>query len=105
MQELNSGKSCAVLATPACRLHTAVNGEHHEGLTYGGGIVGWEPWTSRRFGLNVRSLIGFGHGTTTDTVTLETRDRRGTVVGMRDATQFASSDLFMSGRRPASWWG
>ncbi len=76
--------------------YTAVNGEHHEGLTYGGGIVGWQPWASRRFGVDVRSLIGFGHGTTMQTFSVTTRDRRGSVVGTREATGLASSDLFIA---------
>jgi len=57
-------------------LYTMVSGSHHQGLTYGGGLVAWEPWATRGLGLSVRGLIGAGQGTATQTVTLLTRDRR-----------------------------
>ena len=77
-------------------LYTMVNGEDRRGLTYGGAVIGWEPFTSGRLGVNVRSLIGMGRGTTTESVTLTTRDRRGTTLGTREATRWVTSDLFVA---------
>lgn len=77
-------------------LYTMVNGEDRRGLTYGGAVVGWEPWSSGRIGVSLRSLIGLGRGTTTESVTLTTRDRRGATIGTRDATRWLRSDLFVA---------
>ena len=79
-------------------LYTMVNGDDGRGLTYGGAVVGWEPWSAGKFGVDVRGLIGFGRGTTTDTVTLTTpvRDRRGVVLGTRQGTRWLTSDLFIA---------
>ncbi len=77
-------------------LYTMTNGDGPRGLTYGGAVVGWEPWSSGRFGVNLRSLIGMGRGTTTESVTLTTRDRRGTTIGTREATRWVRSDMFVA---------
>jgi len=75
--------------------YTQVNGSHGRGLTYGGGVVSWQPWTSGRFGLNLRTLVGFGSGTTSDTVTVTERDRHD---GLQNVTlvRRLSSDFFVA---------
>src|SRR4051812_38437686 len=35
-------------------LYTMTNGEDGRGLTYGGVVVGWEPWTVGKIGVDVR---------------------------------------------------
>jgi len=50
--------------------YTLTNGSKGRGLTYGGATIGWQPWSSAGFGLDVRGLLGMGRGTTTDDVTL-----------------------------------
>ena len=79
-------------------LYTMLNGEDGRGLTYGGVVVGWEPWSAGKFGVDVRGLIGFGRGTTAETVTLTSvaRDRRGVVQGTRQGTRWLTSDLFIA---------
>jgi hypothetical protein len=77
-------------------LYTMTNGSDGRGLTYGGAVVGWEPWSSAKIGLNLRTLVGIGRGTTTETVTLTTRDRRGAVQGTREGTRWLTSDLFVA---------
>jgi hypothetical protein len=77
-------------------LYTMLNGEHHEGLTYGGGLIGWEPWSTAKVGVDLRALVGYGSGTTSETVTLTTRDRRGLVQGTVQGSRFLSSGLFIA---------
>jgi hypothetical protein len=77
-------------------LYTMTNGSKGRGLTYGGAVIGWQPWSSRRVGLNLRGLVGMGRGTTTETVTLTTRDRRGVIEATRAATRWATNDLFVA---------
>jgi hypothetical protein len=77
-------------------LYTMTNGSEGRGLTYGGVVVGWEPWSSAKVGLNLRTLVGVGRGTTTETVTLTTRDRRGAIQGTREGTRWLASDLFVA---------
>jgi hypothetical protein len=77
-------------------LYTMTNGSDHRGLTYGGAVIGWQPWSSSRVGLNFRGLVGIGRGTTTETVTLTTRDRRGVIEGTREATRWTANDLFVA---------
>jgi hypothetical protein len=57
-------------------LYTLVDGARGQGLTYGGAMIGWQPWTGGRFGLNLRTLVGMGSGTTSDSIPLTTRDGR-----------------------------
>jgi hypothetical protein len=44
----------------------------------------------------VRGLVGIGRGTTTETVTLTTRDRRGLLQGTREGTQWLRSDVVVA---------
>ena len=79
-------------------LYTMTNGEDGRGLTYGGVVVGWEPWSVSRIGVDLRGLIGIGRGTTTEAVTLTTpvRDRRGVIQGTRQGTRWLTSDLVVA---------
>jgi hypothetical protein len=79
-------------------LYTMTNGEDSRGLTYGGVVVSWEPWSAGKFGVDVRGLVGIGRGTTTETVTLTTsvRDRRGVVPVTRQGTRRLTSDLIVA---------
>src|SRR4051812_15071685 len=45
--------------------YTLTDGSKGRGMTYGGAMIGWQPWTSPLFGVDLRGLIGIGHGTTT----------------------------------------
>ena len=76
--------------------YTMTNGNDRLGLTYGGGVVAWEPWSTSRLSLNTRGLLGWGRGTVSDTVTLTSRDRRGLTLSTREATRWLSSDLFVA---------
>lgn len=77
-------------------LYTMTNGDRGRGLTYGGVVVGWEPWSGGRVGVDLRGLVGIGRGTTTETVTLTTRDRRGLIQSTREGTQWLTSDLVVA---------
>jgi hypothetical protein len=77
-------------------LYTMTNGEEGRGLTYGGLVVGWEPWSVGKVGVDLRGLVGIGRGTTTETVTLTTRDRRGLIQGTRQGTRWLTSDLVVA---------
>jgi hypothetical protein len=77
-------------------LYTMTNGEDRRGLTYGGVVVGWEPWSVGRVGVDLRGLVGMGRGTTSETVTLTTRDRRGLIQGTREGTRWLTSDLVVA---------
>ncbi len=77
-------------------LYTMTNGSDRRGLTYGGAVIGWQPWSSSRVGLNFRGLVGIGRGTTTETITLTARDRRGVVEATREATRWTTNDLFVA---------
>jgi hypothetical protein len=77
-------------------LYTMTNGEDQRGLTYGGVVVGWQPWSAGKIGVDLRGLVGIGRGTTTETVTLTTRDRRGLIQGTREGTQWLTSDLVVA---------
>ena len=57
-------------------LYTMVNGSHGQGLTYGGGVVGWNAWGGNKLSLSLRGLIGLGSGSASSAVTLTTRDHR-----------------------------
>jgi hypothetical protein len=77
--------------------YTMTNGEEgRSGLTYGGAVFGWQPFTTGAFGVNLRGLIGFGSGTTSDTVTLTTHDRRGVPIGTQEGIRWYSSGLFVA---------
>jgi len=71
-------------------LYTLTNGANGRGLTYGGAVVGWEPWQSRAIGLNLRGLIGAGQGTASEAVSLASR--RGVVT----TTRLFSDDFFVA---------
>lgn len=77
--------------------YTMLNGsEGQHGLTYGGAVVGWEPWNSGRFGVGLRSLVGWGRGTTSETVTLTTRERRGATLSTHQGLRGITTDLFIA---------
>jgi len=72
-------------------LYTLTNGSRGRGLTYGGGMVGWQWWNGGLFSGSVRSLIGVGSGTTSQDLTLT--DRRGRTF---ESERFLSSDFFVA---------
>jgi hypothetical protein len=73
-------------------LYTLVDGARGQGLTYGGAMVGWQPWTGGPFGLNLRTLVGMGTGTTSDAISLTARDGRQV---LRSTRRF-SDDFFVT---------
>ncbi len=73
-------------------LYTLTNGARGQGLTYGGAVIGWQPWSASRVGLNLRTLIGMGSGTTSDEVSVTTRDGR----QLLRATRRISTDMFVA---------
>ena len=72
-------------------LYTLVNGSRGRGLTYGGGMVGWQWWNGRTFAGDIRGLVGVGQGTTTQSVTLT--DRQGHTLSQ---ARFLSTDFFVA---------
>lgn len=79
-------------------VYSLTNGSRSRGLTYGGLVVGWQPWSDRLLGLNVRGLVGLGQGTVADTISFVDRDprARGTPPSLTTATVAQSSDLFVA---------
>jgi hypothetical protein len=86
-------------------IYSLTNGSRGHGLTYGGAVVGWEPWSDQLFGLSLRSLVGFGQATVTDTISLVNLDDRGPVpdghttgtpVPVSTVTVARSVDLFVA---------
>jgi hypothetical protein len=78
-------------------IYTMTNGdEGRRGLTYGGAVVGWQPWSTGTFGVNFRGLVGMGRGTTSETVTLMTRDRRGVMLATREGMRWFTTDLLVA---------
>src|SRR2546430_2724187 len=57
-------------------LYTLTNGSRGRGLTYGGAVVGWQPWSGKWLGVNLRGLVGPGRATVSDTITFADRDTR-----------------------------
>ena len=72
-------------------LYTLANGERGRGLTYGGGIVGWQWWNGGLLGGTVRALVGAGSGSTAQTLTFTDRAGR----SFREA-RFLQSDFFVA---------
>jgi hypothetical protein len=72
-------------------LYFLTNGDHGRGMTYGGGVVGWQGWNGGLFSGSVRSLIGFGSGTTAQTLTFT--DRAGRTFSQ---ARLGSSDFFIA---------
>jgi hypothetical protein len=72
-------------------LYTLVNGARNSGMTYGGGVVGWQLWNGKTLSGDVRGLVGLGQGTASDLVTLT--DRQGRKIS---GTRFFSSDFFVA---------
>ena len=64
-------------------VYTLTNGSRGRGMTYGGAVIGWQPWSSGSFGLDVRGLVGIGQGTTTGIVSILDRDGRESLRGTR----------------------
>jgi hypothetical protein len=75
--------------------YSLTNGSRGHGLSYGGVVVGWQPWSDGLLGLNVRGLVGLGQGTVADTVSFATRARGGSVVESTENVA-RSSDLFVA---------
>ncbi len=73
-------------------LYTLMNGSDGRGMTYGGGVVGWQPVGGDRLALHLRSLVGFGQGTLTQAVTFGGRNRRDLFQG----TRRLSNDFFVA---------
>jgi hypothetical protein len=73
-------------------VYTLTNGSRGRGLTYGGAVVGWQPWSYRALGVSLRSLVGLGSGTSTETVTLTDRNGRNLVREIRNV----SSNFFVA---------
>jgi hypothetical protein len=57
-------------------IYSLTNGSRARGLTYGGAVIGWQPWRDRLLGLSVRGLVGLGQATTADTVSFADSDGR-----------------------------
>jgi hypothetical protein len=72
-------------------LYTLANGSRGEGLTYGGGVVGWQWWNGHMFSSTIRGLVGMGQGTTSQSLTLTDREGRSFTEGRR-----LSSDFFVA---------
>jgi hypothetical protein len=49
-------------------IYSLTNGSRYRGMTYGGAVVGWQPWGEGPVGLSVRSLFGVGRAKVADTV-------------------------------------
>jgi hypothetical protein len=72
-------------------LYTLTNGSDGRGMTYGGGMAGWQWWNGGMFSGNVRGLVGAGSGTVTQDVTLIDR------AGRRfERTRLLSSGFFVA---------
>jgi hypothetical protein len=71
-------------------LYTMANGSRGQGLTYGGGVVGWQWWNGTILAGNIRGLVGLGQGTTSQQLTLT--DRLGRSVNQ---TRFQSANFFV----------
>jgi hypothetical protein len=72
-------------------LYTLANGSRGRGMTYGGGVVGWQWWNGGLLGGNIRGLVGVGQGTTTENLTFTNRAGR----TFREARSL-SSDFFVA---------
>jgi hypothetical protein len=72
-------------------IYTLANGERGRGMTYGGGVVGWQWWDGGLFKGDVRALVGAGSGTATQALTFT--DRAGRT--FRES-RFLSSDFFVT---------
>ena len=72
-------------------MYTLANGERGRGMTYGGGVVGWQWWNGGLLGGTVRALVGAGSGTATQTLTFTDRAGR----SLREA-RFLSNDFFVA---------
>jgi hypothetical protein len=72
-------------------LYTLTNGSRGRGMTYGGGVVGWQWWNGGFIGGNIRGLVGVGQGTTTENLTFTDREGRTFREG-----RFLSSDFFVA---------
>jgi len=86
-------------------LYTLTNGSRSRGLTYGGAVVGWQPWSGKWLGVNVRGLVGPGRATVSDTITFADRDTRElfrnarvltSTVSPTTVTVARSSDVFVA---------
>jgi hypothetical protein len=69
-------------------IYSLTNGSRARGLTYGGAVVGWQPWSDRLFGLSVRGLVGAGQATFADTISFADSDGRELV---RDTRMLSTS--------------
>jgi hypothetical protein len=57
-------------------IYTLANGSRGQGLTYGGGVVGWQWWNGHTFSSSIRGLVGAGQGTSIQNLTVNDRDGR-----------------------------
>ena len=72
-------------------IYTLTHGEHGRGMTYGGGVVGWQWWNGGLLGGELRALVGWGGGTVSQNLTFT--DRRGRTLS---EARFLSSDFFVA---------
>jgi hypothetical protein len=72
-------------------LYTLTNGSRGRGMTYGGGVIGWQWWNGGLVGGSIRGLVGVGQATTTENLTFTDREGR----TFREA-RFPSSDFFVA---------
>jgi hypothetical protein len=72
-------------------LYTMANGSRGQGLTYGGGVVGWQWWNGTMLAGNIRGLVGVGQGKGAQQLTLT--DRLGRSF---DQTRYQSTDFFVA---------
>ena len=86
-------------------LYTLTNGSRGRGLTYGGAVVGWQPWSGKWLGVNLRGLVGPGRATVSDTITFADRDAHdlfrnarvlASTVSPTTVTVARSSDVFVA---------
>jgi hypothetical protein len=57
-------------------IYSLTNGSRYRGMTYGGAVVGWQPWGEGPVGLSVRSLFGVGRARVADTISFADADGR-----------------------------
>jgi hypothetical protein len=68
-------------------LYTLVNGSRGQGLTYGGGVVGWQWWNGHALSGSIRGLVGVGQGTAIQNLTVNDREGR----SFTEAGRFSSN--------------
>jgi hypothetical protein len=80
-------------------IYTLANGERGRGMTYGGGVVGWQWWKGGLLSGDIRALVGVGQGTTAQTLIFPDRMGQrfpeGRFVSSAEE-RFVSTDFFVA---------